>query len=226
MTIVAPNDGIIDDLIKNLNQHFELVDLGPVNWLLGFHIVRDYTRGIITMGQQAYIDDIIAGMGLENAAPVVTPMKPYSDFSYGNPVVSTELLSSREHAIYRQGVGALLYCAVGTRPDITAAISFLSQFLEKPYKTHMKLLHRVFKYLKGTRDLCLILGSDENATLHGYLDADWAGQSDHHSITGYEFFIGTSPISWRSKKQSVIALSSTESEYIALTDAVKELVWL
>lgn len=226
-TIVTSTDEMADDLIKELNQHFELVDLGPVKWLLGFHLVRDPIRHTISMGQQAYITDIIARMGLQDSAPVLTPMEPNADYSYGNLALSSEVLSSRDQSIYRQGIGALMYASVGTRPDITFAVSTLSQFLEKPHKTHMKALHRVFKYLKGTRELRLVLGgNDEDAEPLGYSDADWAGQLHRHSITGYEFFFGSSPISWRSKKQPVVALSSTESEYIALTDAAKELIWL
>ena len=86
-------------------------------------------------------------------------------------------------------------------------------------------MRQVFKYLKATQDLHLVLGGD-NLNLMGYLDTDWASQMDCHSISGYAFYLGSGIISWSSKKQPIVTLSNTESEQVALTHAAKELLWL
>jgi hypothetical protein len=114
---------------------------------------------------------------------------------------------------------------LATRPDIAFAISTLSQFMEAPRTTHWKSVKHVFRYLKGTRDLQLVLGGDSDRLL-GYSDADHASQTHRHSINGFAYFLGDGSISWSSKKQPVITLSSTEAEYIALTHAAKEAIWL
>ena len=118
-----------------------------------------------------------------------------------------------------------MYVCIGSRPDISYTVTTLSHFVESPRTTHLLAMRRVFKYLKGTRDLRLVLGGN-NLDLVGYSDADWASQMDRHSISGYAFYLGNGAISWSSKKQPIITLSSTESEYVALTHAAKELIWL
>jgi hypothetical protein len=177
------------------------------------------------MGYQAYIDEIIAEMGLEDAAPVVTPMETGVDLNYDAPGVSAQLLTPSQKELYRKAVGRLLYVSRGTRPDITYAVSHISQFMEEPRTTHLKAAQRVFKYLKGTRDFRLVLGG-KNTTLFGYSDADWASQIHRRSISGFAFFLGIGAVTWSSKKQPIVTLSSTESEYVALTHAAKELLWL
>ncbi|KAG9225191.1 hypothetical protein CCMSSC00406_0007022 [Pleurotus cornucopiae] len=103
------------------------------------------------------------------------------------------------------------------------AVSTLAQFMAAPRKTHLIAAKRVFRYIKGTLTLALTLGGD---TLVGYSDADFASHMDRRSISGFCFFIGSGVISWSSKKQPLVTLSSVESEYVALTHAAKELIWL
>ena len=126
---------------------------------------------------------------------------------------------------YRQAIGSLMWAAVATRPDISFAVSTLSQFLENPGGTHWTAAKRVFKYLKGTRDYKLTLGRNREG-LVGYTDADWASQEHRHSFSAYAFQIDGGAISWSCQKQSIVALSSTEAEFIALAHATKEALWL
>ena len=112
-------------------------------------------------------------------------------------------------------IGSLMYAAVMTRPDIAFAVSHLSQYLNAPRITHLLAVTRVFRYLSGTRDLKLVLGGP-NSTIIGYSDSDWASQIHRHSISGFAFFIGSGVVSWSSKKQPIITLSSTEAEYATL----------
>lgn len=137
---------------------------------------------------------------------------------------------------YRQAVGSLMYLAVCTRPDLAHAVGVLSQHLERPSFAHWDALLHVFRYLKGTTHLGIkfnglsttcVEGAKSQHLPESMCDADWAGdRSTRRSTTGYVFKLAGGPISWRSKLQPTVALSSTEAEYRAVTEAGQELLWL
>ena len=106
------------------------------------------------------------------------------------------------------------------------ATGLLAQFIQNPGQPHWEALKRVVNYLGWTRHLWLTFGGKPRTDIYGYTDADWASQKDRHSTSGYSFHLGQGAITWSSKKQHIIALSSTEAEYIALTHAAKEALWL
>ena len=110
-------------------------------------------------------------------------------------------------------------------PDIAFAVSALSQYLDAPHTTHLHAVTQVFHYLAGTKDFKLVLGGS-HSTLAGYSDADWASQMHCHSISRFVYFIGVGAVSWSSKKQPIITLSSTEVKYVALTHSAKDIIWI
>jgi len=110
-------------------------------------------------------------------------------------------------------------------PDISFAVLFLEQFMQNPGMLHWEAVKWVFRYLKGTKGMCLIIGGLKGG-LEAYSDADWASQVHQHSISGYVFTIDGGAVSWSSKKQPIIALSTTKAKYIAATHAAKEALWL
>ena len=225
-TIIADSSDSANHLIhKQLAERFKILDLGSISWLLGVSITRDLTACTISLGQQTYIEQIINRFGLENARAAVTPMEVGIDLNPDSPHVSATLLTPAEKTKYREMIGCLMYATVMTRPDIAFAVSTLSQFLESPRTTHLQAVTRVFRYLSGTKDFILILG-DLHSAIAGYSDADWASQIHHHSISGFAFFVGIGAISWSSKKQPIITLSSTEAEYVALTHSSKDIIWI
>ena len=126
---------------------------------------------------------------------------------------------------YREAIGSLMYVAVATRPDISFAVSTLSQFLENPGEVHWEAVKHVFRYLKGTRDHALTYGT-EKQDLHGYTDADGASQEHRRAISGHAFIIDGGAVSWSSRKQELVTLSTAEAEYVAATHAAKECIWL
>ncbi|KAF7367236.1 Retrovirus-related Pol polyprotein from transposon TNT 1-94 [Mycena sanguinolenta] len=220
-TILGLTLAHVNRLKSQLNDHFELVDLGEINWLLGIHLVRDRTARTISLSQTAYIEQILAQMGLSDAAPNLLPMEPGVDLSVDSPGVSTQVLTRDDAALYCKGVGLTMYATI-THPEITYHALSLSQFMHEPRSTHLKALRRVCKYLSAVRDYQLVLGGSD-LTLLGYSDASW---SSRRSISGYAFYLGNSLVDWSSKKQPLVTLSTTESEYVALTHASKNLLWL
>ena len=224
-TIIADSPDTANFLIHSeLAKRFEVSDLGPINWLLGVSITRNLESHTISLGQQAYIEQIVDRFGLTNARVASTPMEVGTDLSLDSPHVSAISLSPSEKTKYREMIGCLMYASIMTRPDIAFAVSSLSQFLESPRTTHLQAVARVFHYLSGTKELKLTLGGSD-PTIHGYSNSDWASHIHRHSISGFAFFVGKGVVSWSSKKQPIITLSSTEAEYVALTHSSKEIIW-
>lgn len=128
---------------------------------------------------------------------------------------------------YRECVGSLIYLAIATRPDISFAVGVASRFLENPTSQHVNSVKRILKYLKFTIDYGIHFAPNETAQLVGYSDADYAGDKNtRRSTSGFAFFYNGNIISWGSERQKSVALSTTESEYIAASVAIKELIWL
>jgi hypothetical protein len=126
---------------------------------------------------------------------------------------------------YREAVGSLMYAAMGTRPDIAFAVSTVSQFSQNPGWAHWEAMKWIFRYLQGTKRLELVYGGDKRG-LVGYVDADGALQKHRWAISGYVFMIDGGAVSWSSKKQELVTLSTTEAKYVAATHAAKEVMWL
>lgn len=128
---------------------------------------------------------------------------------------------------YREVVGSLMYLPTNSRPDIAFALSYVSQHMEKPARMHWNALKRILKYMKGTQSYGLKFSTGFEIRLRVFSDADFANDiSTRRSHTGFVFMLGTGPISWCSRKQKTVALSTTESEYIAASESIKELIWL
>ncbi|XP_073979926.1 uncharacterized protein [Rhodnius prolixus] len=159
---------------------------------------------------------------MANANPVKTPMNTNVKLSKpeGPPSDGDMKLP------YRELIGALTYLVLATRPDISYSVSRLGQFNNCYTKEHWVAAKRVLRYLKGTADVGITYVSDKKP-LVGYVEADWAGNTDgRRSCTGFIFMYSGGPISWDSKKQRTVALSSTEAEFMSMTEAVKESIYL
>ena len=206
-----------------LAQKFEMTDLGECNFYLGMHIARDSEKGLLHLHQASYIQQLLDRYGLREIKPVLTPMESKKLHKEVHHTASPKFCKQ-----YQSMVGAIGYLAVVTRPDIAFAFSVLSQFCSNPNDEHMKVLERVFAYLKATTTLGLTysVGALHTHGLKAYVDSDWAGQDGSRSTTGFVITLAGSPISWGSKRQKTVALSSAEAEYMAATEAGKELLWL
>ena len=193
---------------------------GELTWTLGIGVHRDRNAHVISLSQEAYIDNLIERFNLQNATTVTTPLAP-------GAILSKEQCPATPHenTRYRELIGSL-YASLATRPDISFAVNKLAQFLINPGTAHVEATLRILCYLKGTKRWTLNLGG-QVADIASYTDSDWgADRDDRKSIGAYVFRIGDAAISWKTKKQSSVALSSVEVEYMAMCQAVKEAVWL
>ena len=138
---------------------------------------------------------------------------------------TTEEIARMHNVPYHEAVGSLMYASLGTRPDITYAMQTISRFTKNPGAAHWEAVKQIFHYLKGTCELWLSYGGTTKE-LTGYADADGNMAEDHHAISGYAFLLHGGAVSWTTKRQEIISLSTTESEYIAATYAAKEALWL
>jgi hypothetical protein len=209
-----------------LASKFDMKDLGEVHWLLGIEVERK--RNLYQLSQRKYITDMLEAYGMADCRPVSTPADPHVQLTSDMSPKSDEERRAMAGVPYRNAVGSLMYVMVGTRPDIAAAVSAVSRYMSDPGPQHWTAVKRILRYLRGTADWALCLGgTDRGVQLSGYCDADWAGDLDERRSTpGYTFSLGRGSISWASKKQPTVALSSTEAEYMAASNAAREAVWL
>lgn len=210
----------LTQLKLELRRFFEVKDPGKIKRCLGmeFNQIDDS----IEVSQRIFIQEILKKFGMQDSKPVSTPM------CLGVKLTKPENYSTQDQKKYsfRELIGALLYLAVGTRPDIAYTVNWLSQFNNCYQKDHWIAAKRVLRYLQRTSDLGLKFVKTGNP-LHAYVDADWANCVEtRRSYTGYVFVFAGVSISWEVKKQVTVAQSSLEAEYMGLTEAAKEAIYL
>lgn len=207
---------------SKLKDKFAMVDNGPIHYILGMVIKRDRQNRVLTIDQSEYIRSILQRFNMENCKPVATPLEPSKRFTK-----TTEEDESFNVTLYQQAIGCLTYASLISRPDIAAATGTLAQHMSNPSTEHWSGVKRMLRYLKGTMNYGLCYSDNGSNQLVGFSDADWAGDLDtRRSTSGYTFYIGKALVSWSSRRQSTVARSSTEAEYVALSSASQEAIWL
>jgi len=226
MLIAGANMAEIDRLKKQLSENFEMKDLGPAKQILGMRISRDRSKGILNLSQEKYIEKLLSRFNVGNAKTRNTPLGTHLKFSKRQSSQTEEEENHMSKVPYASAVGSLMYAMVCTRPDIAHAVGVVSRFLSNPGKEHWEGVKWILRYLKGTSKMHLSF-KRSNLTLQGFSDADLGGDLDgRKSTTGYIFTLGGTAISWKSKLQGRVSLSTTEAEYIAISETAKEMIWL
>lgn len=217
--VITGNDsGGIARLKQFLQHRFHTKDLGKLRYFLGIEVARSRTG--IHLSQRKYVLDLLDEMGLLGARPVDTPMDP------NQKLLKDEGGLFEDPSRYRRLVGKLNYLTI-TRPDISYAVSVVGQFLEAPSVPHWDAVTRIVRYLKRAPGLGILYRRNGHLRVEGFTDADWAGSpSDRRSTTGYCTFLGGNLVTWKSKKETVVARSSAEAEYRAMAHTASELTWL
>lgn len=226
MLIASKSMEEISRLKAQLSRTFEMKDLGAEKHILGMEIHRDRKNGKLWLSQQKYVEKILEKFGMNNVKPVNVPLASHFKLpSYLSPRTNEEK-QYMSRVPYANVVGNLMYAMVSTRPDISHAVGVVSRFMANPGEEHWQVVKWVLRYLTGTSDHCISFDGREG-TVCGYVDADYAGDLDkRRSTTCYVFTLARGVISWMSKLQETVALSTTEAEYIAASDSCKEAIWL
>jgi hypothetical protein len=219
----------VDDIKKEFCRSFKMEDKGELRRFLGMEIKRQ--NGVLEVNQAQYTRNLLSKFGMSDCKAVFSPGVEKEVLTKVHcPGVGSAEKAKMQDFDYHGLIGGLVYLSVYTRPDISFSVGVLSQFLENPGLEHWVAAKRVFRYLKGSMECGLTYRrNDRGVVLSGASDADWSGNlDDRRSTSGYCFHIGTTTaaISWRSLKQPVVALSSTEAEYVALAVAAQEAVFL
>jgi hypothetical protein len=216
---------------QKLMQKYEMTDLGNVEHILGMKVQR--TGDSIKISQDVYVDDKLKEYGFENTRTVNSPEEVQSNNPHKHSSDNSSiLLSAQDVHKYRSMVGSLMYASCSTRPDITHATNMVARGMANPSDLDMNRAKKIFKYLASSRYYGLLYRPPHPhqggaVILHGYCDADYGGDLiDRKSTTGYCTFLNNNLITWASKKQQTVALSSCESEYMAITEVAKEIMWM
>jgi hypothetical protein len=226
LTIAATGHPLMNSIKAELQHKFKIQDLGPLNLILGIQVIRDRSKHLIYLSQVLHINHILAKHNMMNCWPVSTPLDKSVTLLKDDCPDTPEETVYMSSVPYLNTVGSLMYLAIGTHLDIAYAVGALSRFNSNPGHVHWQQCQCIFRYLQGTKDLMLQYGGSCAPRLDVYSDADYAGDLDSaHSTSGYSAFIGTSLISWASRRQPVVAKSTTEAEYIAANEAGSEGVW-
>jgi hypothetical protein len=212
-----------------LAKHFKLCDLGALKQLLGVEILRNRTKGELGLTQHGYAQDILTCFGLSDCRPVSTPLNPGTHLNASLAPSTPAEVAFMRTVDYVGAVGALMYLAIVTRPDIAYVVGVLCCFMVNPGPEHWKAAKHLPHYVAGTIDLCLLYKLDPNVPnlFRTFSNADLAGNVDTGcSTTGYVVKMGTGAVSWLSKLQSIVALSTTEAEFIPAVSAGQESIWM
>lgn len=208
----------IESLKTHLNEVFKLKDLGNLKYFLGLELARS-SKGIF-LCQRNYALQILEDTDFLASKPAPLPIDPHIKLSSSEGVLLDDTTE------YRRLIGRLLYLTI-SRPDITFAVHKLSQFVASPRKPHLAAVHTLLRYIKGCSAQGVFLSVTSSFQLQAFSDADWAScQDSRKSTTGFCVFLGSSIVSWKSKKQNTVSRSSAEAEYRALAATTSEIVWL
>ena len=225
--LIAGNDkDFVMDVKAWLSSSFEMKDMGEAAYILGVKISRDRSKRLLSLSQETYIKKVLERFGMQNCKSIDTPVCKGDTLSQRQCPETREEKERMKNVPYASAVGSLMYAMMCTRPDICFAVGLVSRYQSNPGTTHWKAVKRILRYLSGTADYGLCYRG-KDLQLQGYTDADWGGDLDERrSTSGYVFLLAHGAISWSSKKQSCIALSTMEAEFVAFCSAAQEGVWL
>jgi hypothetical protein len=223
LLILSDSISQIDELVTRMNSVFKTKDLGEPSKLLGMSLVRNRANKRLSLSQLVLIQDILDLNNMQNCKGAKEPLDHSQVLSISS---HSEKVDESVVRRFRETIGKLNYLAQCTRPDLSVAVSILSRFFNNPGPEHLTALNHTLRYLSGTKNLVFNI-CPASSELIGYSDADWGRNVDtRKSVSGYCFLMGGSLVSWKSKGQPSVALSTMEAEYMALAYTSQELLWI
>lgn len=225
--LASSNVRLLHDTKAMLSINFEMNDLGVAHYVLAIEIIRDRPKKLLGLSKKGYIHRVLLRFNMENCNNGDVPVNKGDKFSKAQrpkTQIEVDKMKSKPYALL---VGSLMYTTICTRPDIAFIVGMLGMFQANPGESHWVAAKKVLRYLQRTKGYMLVYGKDENLELVGYTDSYLAGDVDGRKSTGsYVFMLGGGAVSWKSAKQTVIATSTMEAEFIACFEGMKQAVWL
>jgi hypothetical protein len=213
---------LLIDLKMRIAEKFEVVDKGRADFFLGIEIDHDRKEKTISIHQQQYIKNLLSEYDMVEARKCSTVLDPGLILKKCKNN-DCEKVNTK---IFQSLIGSLLYLSISTRPDICHAVNKLSQFNTHPHSEHLAAAKHILRYLNTTINFKLVY-KKIGKNLEGFADADWAGNvDDRKSYTGFTFKLANAAVVWESRKQPTVALSSTEAEYMSLSSASRDAIYL
>ncbi|GJT04454.1 retrotransposon protein, putative, ty1-copia subclass [Tanacetum coccineum] len=212
-----------------LGKCFAMKDLGEAAFILGIKIYRDRSKRLIGLCQNAYMDKILKRYKMDNSKRGHIPMQERLDLNKSQGAQTPNEVNRMKNVPYASAVGSIMYAVRCTRPDVAFAQNMTSRFQQNPGEPHWTAVKNILKYLRNTKDMFLVYGGNPSTELRVecYCDAGFeTDRDDTKSQTGYVFVLNGGAVDWKSSKQSTTAMSATESEYIAASEAAMEAVWI
>ena len=247
---------MVESVKSAFHNKYKMKDMGVLEYGLGVRVEQQQGKNMIQLSQKTNILDMLVKYGVENCKAVDTPMSSNVRLTKAMAPTTPQGRSDMEKYPYREAVGSLLWIANGTRPDVAFAVSQVAKFMPNLGMEHWEAVKHILRYLKGSQNVTITYNGYRNVSIAGYssgelplvnkfnesgesankkvrvnpelyVDADYAADPDsRRSITGYIFMLAGGPISWQSRQQASVALSTMESEYMAACAATQEAIWL
>eukprot|EP00253_Pinus_taeda_P024114 PITA_24114 len=212
------DDYLIENFKTVMKEEFEMTDMGLLRYFLGIEVEKNGNE--IFISQVKYVNEVLERFNMQESKAAITPTVMRLKLS------KEDNNKDFDPSLYKSIVGSLMYLT-STRLDIMHAISLISRFMERPKEAHWQAAKRILRYVNGTKRFGILYTTSECSYLIGYTDSDWAGSvEDRKSTSGYVFHMGSGAISWASRKQPIVALSTVEAEYVAATVAACQEIWM
>ncbi|KAG8498489.1 hypothetical protein CXB51_004896 [Gossypium anomalum] len=210
-----------------LGSCFSMKDLGEATYILGVKIYRDRSRRLLGLSQGTYIDKVLKRFNIEESKRGFLPMRHGISLSKEMCPSTPQERERMSKIPYASAIGSLMYAMLCTRPDVSYALSMMSRYQVDPGEGHWTTVKNILKYLRRTKDTFLIYRGEEELSVKSYTDASFQiDKDDSRSQSGFVFCLNDGAVSWKSSKQSTVADSTIEAEYIAASEAAKEAVWI
>ncbi|UYV84151.1 hypothetical protein LAZ67_X001338, partial [Cordylochernes scorpioides] len=225
LALFAESEDILTNIEEKIREKFKIKNFGPIKYFLGVEISYPDENTII-LSQGKYTMSILERFNMMECRGVSTPLDNSIPITKKDCPTTDKEKDEIKHVPYRELIGSLLYLANSSRPDMTFAVTKLAQFCSNPGERHWQAAKHILRYLQATKNVSLIYkrGSDD---ILAFSDSDWANDiDDRRSTSGSAVTINGCLVSWRSKKQNCVSLSTMESEYIALAQTTKEILWI
>jgi hypothetical protein len=217
---------LIVEIQDEISQIFNITMLGPISWLLGMEVNHNHEKGMLALSQTTYIDSLLRKFNMIDCKSISVPLDSMVQLSREQCPTTPTALAEMKGILYCELIRGLVWLVTATRPDLAFTACVLSRFVDNPGLPHWNAAKRVFQYLKGTRTHALTYNtSDSTLGLDIFADADGMSLENRKAVSGYTFILNGAAVSWSSKQQEIVSLSTTEAEYIAITYTAKEAIW-